>query len=94
MNTILGIKTYIILIAVIFLSTNVTAGDQNSAFDKMLERNGISFHITCPNEGSLNILTINPSGLSRDNLVRSTEIDGSVTGAAIDDLNGDGSPEI
>jgi hypothetical protein len=63
-------------------------------FDRVLELQGITFHITCPNQGSLNQLTIVPSGLESDNSAIQQEIDGTVTAAEIADLNGDGSPEI
>jgi hypothetical protein len=39
-------------------------------------------------------LTITPSGLSIANDVIKQEIDGSVTGAEVADVNADGSPEI
>jgi len=60
----------------------------------VLELQGISFHVTCPNQGSLNQLEIVPAGLKVDNTVIKREIDGTVTGAEVADLNGDGSPEI
>jgi hypothetical protein len=70
-------------------------GASSSAFDKTLKLQGITFHVQCPNEGSLNNLTITPSGLELDNdPVKLKEIDGSVIGAEVGDLNGDGSPEI
>ncbi len=66
-----------------------------SGFDKTLKLEGISYHVQCPNAGSLNDLTITPSGLERDNTpVKIKGIDGSVTGAEVADLNGDGSPEF
>lgn len=56
---------------------------------------GITFEVTCtPCDSSLNQLVITPSGLEIDNSVIKQEIDGSVTGAEIADLNADGSPEI
>jgi len=64
------------------------------AFDKVLKLQGITFHIQATNEGSLNKLKITPSGLEEVNRVIAQEIDGSVTGAEIEDLNRDGSPEI
>lgn len=80
---------------VTFLAGNVSAAEQGGAFDKTFTMNGISFHVTCPNEGSLNPLTIVPSGLTIDNsIIKKEEIDGSVTGAEVADLNGDGFPEI
>jgi hypothetical protein len=50
--------------------------------------------VEATNEGSMNNLTITPSGLSEVNDVISREIDGSVTNAELGDINADGSPEI
>jgi hypothetical protein len=63
-------------------------------FDQVLSLQGITFHVSCPNEGSLNQLKIVPGGLEIDNSVITEEVDGSVTGAEVADINGDGSPEI
>lgn len=63
-------------------------------FDKVLKLQGITFHVQATNEGSLNQLTITPSGLAEVNTVIKQEIDGSVTGVEVGDLNSDGSPEI
>lgn len=52
------------------------------------------FEVTCPNEGSLNPLTIRPSGLKVGNAPIQVEADGSVTGARVADLDGDGHPEL
>ena len=65
-----------------------------SGFDKTLTLQGISFHIQATNEGSLNQLSITTSGLSGNNEVMKQEIDGSVTGAEVADLNADGFPEV
>ena len=70
------------------------SGTASNGFDKVLKLQGITFHVQATNEGSLNQLTITPSGLSIKNDVIQQEIDGSVTGAEIADLNSDGSPEI
>ena len=66
----------------------------SNGFDKVLKLQGITFHVQSTNEGSLNQLTIIPSGLEIVNEVIKQEIDGSVTGAEVADINGDGSPEI
>jgi len=65
-----------------------------SGFDKVLKLQGLSFHVQATNEGSLNQLTITPLGLSGNNPVIKQEIDGSVAGAEVADLNADGFPEI
>lgn len=63
-------------------------------FNALLERQGVRFLVTCPNEGSLNPLTIRPEGLAIDNTPISLEADGHVTGARVADLDGNGHPEI
>ncbi len=70
------------------------SGSSSNGFDKVLKLEGITFHVQATNEGSLNQLTITPSGLSIVNDVIKQEIDGSVTGAEVADINADGSPEI
>ena len=75
------------------LDTSKQPTDSNS-FDKVLKLQGITFHVEATNEGSLNHLTITPNGLELDNRVITQEIDGSVTGAEVADINVDGSPEI
>ena len=79
---------------IILFSPLVGAADKPDGFDQTFELQGISFHVTCPNQGSINQLEIIPAGLEIDNAVINREIDGSVTGAEVADLNGDGSPEI
>jgi hypothetical protein len=85
---------YSFLALMAFVPAITSAAEQNPAFDKTLQLNGIRFHVTCPNDSSLSTLTIVPAGLTIDNSTISTEIDGTVTGAEVDDLDGNGSPEI
>ena len=83
------------LLAVALLSPyTANAEDKLMGFDKEFNLQGIAFHVTCPNQGSINQLKIIPSGLKIDNSVIKREIEGTVTGAEAADLNGDGSPEI
>jgi hypothetical protein len=63
-------------------------------FNKKLSLQGITFHVTCANKGSINHVQIQPKGLTADNAPIKTDVDGSVTGAEVADLNADGSPEI
>ena len=70
------------------------SSSSSNGFDKVLKLEGITFHVQATNEGSLNQLTITPSGLSIVNDVIKEEIDGSVSGAEVADINNDGSPEI
>lgn len=64
------------------------------AFERKLSLQSITFHVQCPNEGSLNQLTITPAGLKGGNEVIKQEIDGTVRGAEVADLNADGFPEL
>lgn len=66
----------------------------SKAFERTLELQGISFRVSCPNDSSLNKLTVAPSGLEADNSPITREIDGIVTAAEIADINVDNSPEI
>jgi len=88
--------TTFILSAVLFLgSGQVDAGQPTQGFDKVLKLEGITFHVTSPNQSSLNDVTIVPSGLKENNTpITVKEADGIVSGAEIADLNKDGSPEI
>lgn len=62
--------------------------------DRTLERDGIRFRVTSANSGSLNRVTIAPSGLEKDSAPVTVEVDGTLTGIETADLDGDGSPEI
>jgi hypothetical protein len=75
----------------LLLGTTPAAG---APFDKTLELQGVRFHITCANHGSINTLHIVPAGLEIDNSPIMRTIDGTVTGAEVADINADGSPEI
>jgi hypothetical protein len=64
-------------------------------FDKTFALQGITFRVVSrPNNSSINRLEIIPSGLEIDNRPIAREIEGTVTGAEVADLNADGSPEI
>ena len=65
-----------------------------TAFDQTLSLQGIGFHVTASNAGSINKLTITPSGLAGSHAPIKRDIDGSVSGAEVADLNADGSPEL
>ena len=82
---------YGVIIALLLCSPTIHAA---SDFNQVFTLSGISFHVTCPNSGSINKLTIKPSGLTIDNSVIEQEIEGIVSGAEIADINSDGSPEI
>lgn len=63
-------------------------------FDQTLKLQGISFHATSSNDGSVNELKIVPGGLTIDNTPIVRSIEGQVTRAEVADLNADGSPEV
>jgi hypothetical protein len=65
-----------------------------AGFDRTLELHGVTFRVTCPNDSSLNKVTIKPTGLEIDNSEVVREADGTVVGAEIADLDLDRSPEI
>jgi uncharacterized protein len=65
-----------------------------NGFDQSLELHGIAFHVACANDSSLPTLRIVPTGLEIDNSPITREVDGTVVGAEVADLNLDQSPEI
>lgn len=65
-----------------------------TVFNKVLILQNIGFDIKTTGKGSIQQLTIQPFGLKKENRKISMEVDGSVTGAEIEDLNSDGFPEI
>ncbi len=75
------------------LGTKKTAAKKYS-FEKTLSLQGITFDVRTTGEGSLRQLTITPHGLAGVNEVIKQEIEGSVAGAEVADLNKDGFPEI
>ena len=71
-------------------TTPVEKKQTSAAFKQKFKLHGISFQVT--SEG--NKLRIVPSGLKIDNSPIERDIDGTVTGADIGDINVDRSPEI
>ena len=65
-----------------------------SAFNEEFDLHGVHFVVQATNNGSMNTLTITPSGLAEVNDVITREIDGTVTNAEVADINADMSPEI
>jgi hypothetical protein len=63
-------------------------------FQKRLEFQGFAFDVSATAEGSINNVTVTPHGLSQQKTPVTSEIDGTVTGAEIDDLDANGFPEI
>jgi hypothetical protein len=62
--------------------------------DRTLALQGITFRVRSANDSSINRLELTPSGLEIDNRPIVREIDGTVTGVEVADLDADGSPEI
>lgn len=63
-------------------------------FKQDLSLQGITFHVSSANEGSINKISIIIEGLKSRLGSIQKDIDGTVAGAEIADLNSDGSPEI
>ena len=80
----------VLSVAVLGAAARSAAG----GFDRKLELQGITFHVTCPNDSSAPTVTITPSGLAIDNAAMKQEVEGHVVLAEVADLNVDGSPEI
>ena len=66
----------------------------NRNFYKNFTANKVSYEVTTIGTGSIQQLTVQPSGLKEDNDKFTMEIDGQVSKAEIADLNGDGFPEL
>ena len=88
---------FLMSMALTMLSQNAfsaEAGDQRVSFDETMELQGIQFHVTSMNQNAINTLHITPTDLEIINDPIKQEVDGTVTGAEVADLNSDGSPEI
>ncbi len=72
----------------------VAPATKAGGFNQTLIYQNIIFHVTSANVGSVNQLRIEPKGLKGGNKTIEKEIDGTVTGAEVADLNADGSPEV
>jgi hypothetical protein len=70
------------------------AVEPSLAFDRTLELQGVTFRVRCDNASSVNQLTIVPAGLEIDNQPRTQDVDGTVVGAEVADLDANGSPEL
>ena len=85
------------LMALTFAAMTLTASTTTWAaepFRKTLELQGFSFVVEATNDGSINQLKITPTGLTKDNTPAASEIEGTVSGAEIGDLDGNGFPEV
>jgi hypothetical protein len=75
-------------------TTPASPSSQGAGFDQTLSLQGIGFHVTSANTGSLNRVRVQPKGLKGDNAAVEKAIEGTVGMAEVADLNVDGSPEI
>ena len=85
-------KFLFIPLLTLILSSSFHA-QETTGFDKTFTLQNITFHISCPNNASLNRLTIQTKGLKHNEVV-TKEIDGTVSGAGVADLNEDAAPEV
>jgi hypothetical protein len=81
------------LSALALLLTTSLHAEESTAFNKTLTLKGVTFHVTSPNDSSLSKVTIKTKGLKRDETFEN-EADGTVTDAAVADINNDGAPEV
>lgn len=86
-------KHRILLLMALILS-GLNAKAIAAPFDQLQELQGISFHVSSPNQAAENTVRIEPKGLQIDNSPIVVEVQGAVTGMAVADINGDHSPEI
>jgi hypothetical protein len=86
--------TKIYWLGIICAVTYILHAQAKENFRQEFELHGVRFVVEATDEGSLNQLTITPSGLTISNDPATKEIDGRVTGADIADLDIDGYPEI
>lgn len=63
-------------------------------FERKLELQGVTFHVSAANSGSMNKVTIAVDGLKRKTAPIVREVDGVVTGAEVADLDRNHSPEL
>lgn len=75
-------------------TAEVAAAPAAAAFDTTLSLEGVTFRVTSPNQGSVNVVTIATTGLELDNAERKREVNGTVVGAEVADLDVDRSPEV
>jgi hypothetical protein len=83
-------KLLTILLSSFLLVTTAPAFADKNSFNQTFKLHGIQFNVIAQG----NDLRIVPAGLKIDNSPIEREIDGTVTGADIGDINVDGSPEI
>jgi hypothetical protein len=83
-----------LLLILSFAITSGHAAVAGEPFKQVFQLQGITFTVEATNEGSLNQLTITPKGLTEVNEPVTREIDGTVSGADVADIDVNGFPEI
>ena len=68
--------------------------DSPAGFQETLSLQGLTFKLSSPNDQSINNLTIEAKGLKQKAEPIRREIDGTISGAEVADLNVDGFPEV
>lgn len=81
-------------LVILFLLTLGFSAHAGTGFNRTLEWQGVRFHLSSPNRGSVNILRIAPSGKITRHTVIKKEVFGTITDAEVADLNADGWPEV
>ena len=84
----------ILKLALVLAAMMFSQAHAQGSFNKTLTLQGVNFYVTCANEGSQNTLRIVPSGAVHNVRNIEQQIDGSVIGAEVADLDGNGTPEI
>jgi hypothetical protein len=77
----------------VFALLVLPVGAQVKPFSQRLALQGVTFFVKSPNSTSDNKVTISTRGLTRNALI-TKQIQGTVAGAELGDINVDGSPEI
>lgn len=75
-------------------AASAAVAEARPGFDRLLVLQGVRFRVQSANSGSINKVRITPAGLSIDNSPQEREVDGTVVGAEVGDLDADGSPEL
>jgi len=83
-----------VIATLLALGTIHSNAAEKNDIDKTLDMESITFHVQASDSGSLNQLTVIPEGLEEVNRPERREIEGSVTGIKVADLNRDGFPEL
>lgn len=90
----MGYKSLVLVSLVAAVIASPAASQEAKPYAQKLSLEGITFDVSATNNGSLNKLTIAVDGLKEKIAPIVREIDGTVTGAEVADLDHNRSPEI